>query len=69
MQISGELIEDNIIINKPNDVGRLYNKSNFGKPLSGNKLQLNLLEGVFLLDEGKISIKKGKEKIDLVSRF
>ena len=67
MQISGELIEDNIIIKKPNDVGRLYNKSNFGKPLSGNKLQLNLLEGVFLLDEGKISIKKGKEKIDFES--
>lgn len=63
MQISGELIKDKIIIKKPKDVGRLYNKSHFGKPISGNKLELNLLEGVFLLDEGKITIKKGKEKI------
>jgi tRNA-intron endonuclease len=64
MQTSGDLIKDNIRINKPKDVGRLYNKSNFGKPLRGNKLQLDLIEGLFLIDEGKILIKKGKEKID-----
>ena len=64
MQIFGELIKDIVIIKNPKDVGRLYNKSNFGKPLSGNKLELDLLEGIFLLDEGKILITKGKEKID-----
>jgi tRNA-intron endonuclease len=65
MQIYGELIKHHIIIKKPKDIGRLYNKSHLGKSLSGNKLQLDLLEGVFLLDEGKIKIKKGKDKIDL----
>ena len=58
MQIFGELIKDNIIIKNPKDVGRLYNKSNFGKPISGNKLELDLLEGIFLLEEGKILIKR-----------
>jgi tRNA-intron endonuclease len=64
MQISGRLIKDKIIVNKPKDVGRLFNKSHFGKIISGNKLELSLLEGVFLLAEGKIKIYKNKEKID-----
>jgi len=56
MQISGKLINDKIIIDKPKDVGRLYNKSHFGEALSKNKLELDLLEGVFLLEEEKIKI-------------
>jgi tRNA-intron endonuclease len=64
MIITGELVKDKIIISKPKDVGRLYNKSNFGKPLSGNKLELDLIEGVFLRDEGKIKIKKDKTEVD-----
>jgi len=62
MQISGELKEDRVIIQKPKDVGRLYNKSHFGKPLSGNKLELDLIESIFLLDEGKIKIMKEKKE-------
>jgi tRNA-intron endonuclease len=63
MQISGELIKDKIIIKKPKEVGRLFNKSHFGKIISGNKLELDLLEGIFLLEEKKIIIYKNKEKI------
>jgi tRNA-intron endonuclease len=62
MQISGEFIGNKIIIKKPQEVGRLYNKSHFGKVIKGNKLQLDLLEGVFLLDEGKIRIFQNKEE-------
>ena len=64
MQISGELVKNKIIIKRPKEVGRLYNKSHFGKIVSGNKLELNLLEGLFLLDEGKIIIYQNKERID-----
>jgi tRNA-intron endonuclease len=64
MIITGELFKDKIIISKPKEVGRLYNKSSFGKPLSGNKLELDLIEGVFLRDEGKIKIKKGKTEVE-----
>jgi tRNA-intron endonuclease len=56
MQISGKLINGKIIVDKPKDVGRLYNKSHFGEPLAGNKLELDLIEGVFLLEDGKIKI-------------
>lgn len=64
MMISGELVKDKILVEKSKDVGRLYNKSSFGQLLSGNKLQLDLIEGIFLLDEKKIQIFKGKKEID-----
>ena len=63
MQTSGKLINDKIIVDKPKDVGRLYNKSHFGETLSENKLELNLLEGVFLLEEDKIKIYSNKSEI------
>jgi len=62
MNASGELIKNKIIVKKSKDVGRFYNKSRLGKTISGNKLQLDLLEGIFLLGEGKIKIfQEGKE--------
>jgi len=64
MQISGKLIKNKIIVRKPKDIGRLYNKSHFGKIIGGNRLELNLLEGIFLLGEGKIDIYHNKKKLD-----
>lgn len=64
MQISGELIDDKIIVKKPKDIGRLYNKGHFGKSITGNKLQLDLLEGSFLLGEDKIRMFYNKEEMD-----
>lgn len=64
MKISGEIEDKHITVSKSRDVGRLYNKSHFGKTTKGNKLQLNLLEGAFLLGEGKINIFKKEENVD-----
>jgi tRNA-intron endonuclease len=61
-EIIGELLDNRITIKKSKDVGRLYNKSRFGETISGNKLVLNLIEGVFLVDEGKLKVyQKGNE--------
>jgi len=74
MKIKGKFIDEKIIIEKPKDIGRLYNKSHLGNSFSGNKLELDLIESCYLLDEDKISIKKDKETInfegliDLTSR-
>ena len=64
MQISGELIKEKIIVKKPKDVGRLYNKSHFGKMTPKGYLELDLLEGVFLKGEGKIRIIQEKQDLD-----
>jgi len=63
MQMSGDLVKSKIIVKKAKDVGRLYNKSNFGKPLTDNQLELNLLEGVFLLGDNKINIYSKKKEV------
>jgi len=65
MMTNGELNKDKIIIKKPKDVGRLYDKSHFGKTTKGNLLQLDLLEAVFLLDEKKIDVYSEGKKTTL----
>ncbi|MBN2599824.1 MAG: tRNA-intron lyase [Candidatus Thermoplasmatota archaeon] len=67
MDISGELIDDHIFVKKASDIGRLYNKSHLGTLLSGNILQLSLLEGVFLLDERKMIVHQKKKQIPFSS--
>ncbi len=64
MKTQGKFIDEKIIIEKPKEIGRLFNKSHFGNPLSGNKLELDLIESCFLLDEDKISITKDEIKIN-----
>lgn len=64
MEISGELTDHTILIKKATDVGRLYNKSHIGTPLPGNHLSLDLLEGVFLLDEKKMRLFQKREEMD-----
>lgn len=71
MQISGELHGTGVIVKKPKDLGRLYSKSHFGTPLQGNKLQLDLLESVFLSGEQKLRVFQEKKEItfeDLVKQ-
>ena len=65
MMMSGKLIDNKIIVEKPNDVGRLHNKSHMGKPISENKLELDLLEGVFLLEDEKIRVFQENHEIKL----
>jgi tRNA-intron endonuclease len=67
MDISGELINDHILVKKASDIGRLYDKSHIGTLLPSNILRLSLLEGVFLLDEGKMILHQNKKQIQFSS--
>ena len=64
MKIKAKFTDDEIVVEKSKDVGRLHNKSHLGKTVRGNKLKLDIIEACFLLEEGKIDIKKGKELIN-----
>jgi tRNA-intron endonuclease len=67
MEISGELVGNHIVVKRPSDIGRLYDKSHIGRLLLPNSLQLDFLEGVFLLDEGKIRVTQNRKQIDFPS--
>jgi len=59
---TAELQEDQVIVTKPKDVGRLFNKSRFGTPLSKNQLRLDVIEACFLVEEKKLVVySKGKK--------
>lgn len=67
----GELISSSVIISKPKDVGRFYQKSQFGKTTSENTLELNLIESAFLLEEGKLIVFQNKTRMnfdDIISQ-
>ncbi len=56
MYSQGELIKNKIIITRSKDIGRLYDRSHFGKKISNEHLELDLIEGIYLLSESKIRI-------------
>jgi len=60
-----QLKEDKIFVTKSKDIGRLHDKSHFGALNKNHKLLLNFLEGVFLVEEGKIIIFYKNKKIDI----
>ncbi len=63
MKIKAKVVDGKIIVEKPKDVGRLHTKSHLGETIKEGKLELNLIESCFLLDEGKIDIKEEKKTI------
>jgi tRNA-intron endonuclease len=63
-KIIGEIIDDTIIIKKSKDIGRLFNKSRFGKTDKNNYLLLNLIEGFFLFEEEKLKIYENKIELN-----
>jgi len=64
MQVFGEFIDNQIIVKKQKDSGRLYNRSHFGTLNSKGQAQLDLLEGIFLLGENKIKIFENKKELN-----
>ena len=64
MKISGDLAKEKVVVKKPKDVGRLFNKSHFGNMKKNGHLEINLLEAVFLKGEGKINIYEQKKSLD-----
>lgn len=67
MDISGDLVNTHIIIKKSSDIGRVYTKSHIGKLNPPDRLQLDLIEGVFLLDEGKMRLYQNKKEVSFPS--
>jgi len=56
MDATGELTGQSVIVHKPRDIGRLYDKSHFGHRTRSGDLALNLLEAVYLADDDKLHI-------------
>jgi len=63
MQSLAEFHKNKITIKRSKDISRLYSNSHYGKIKEKDKLELNLLEGAYLLDEGKLRIFNKKKEM------
>jgi len=65
----GELFEDTVIVRDQKEGTQLYNKGNFGYPMSGGGLELDLIEATFLLECERLEITKGGSLVTFKDMF
>ena len=58
----GELVNDTVTVSEQKEASQLYNKGNYGYPLSGGGLELDLSEALYLVESNRLQVfSKGKE--------
>jgi len=67
--VPGILKENSVIITDQKESSQIYNKGNFGYPISGGGLELDLIEATFLLEAGRLEVFKDDEKMTFESLF
>jgi tRNA-intron endonuclease len=58
-----ELRGRDIVIKDKAEASQIHNKGYFGTPLSGGSLKLELIEGIFLSESGKVNVRKKGKKL------
>jgi len=58
-----------VIVADQKEGSQIYNKGNFGYPLSGGSLELDLIEATFLLETGRLEVLRGNGKMTFESLF
>ncbi len=65
----GELKEDTVVIEDQKEGTQLYNKGNFGYPMSGGGLELDLIEATFLVECNRLQVTKDGSPISMGEIF
>ena len=65
----GILKESSVIITDQKESSQIYNKGNFGYPLSGGSVELDLIEATFLLETGRLEVTRNGERMTFESLF
>jgi tRNA-intron endonuclease, archaea type len=62
-RLSAAFAEDRVLLDGSDESRELYNQSRYGSILESGKIQLSLVEGLYLLEKGKIDVKKGRARL------
>jgi tRNA-intron endonuclease len=65
----GVLQDDTVIIEDPKEGVQLYNKGNFGYPMSGGGLELDLIEATYLVECERLQVLKNGAPMSLGDIF
>ena len=60
--VEGIFANERVITESTDDARELYNQSRFGIILDGGKVQLTLIEGLYLTEKGRLAIKDKRNK-------
>ena len=61
---TGILVGGNVLVSNPDEANAIYNKGFFGEMLKGGKLNLSLVEALFLVDRERLKIFEGKKELN-----
>lgn len=62
--VKAEFEGERIVTEATNEARELYNKNRFGTLLEEGKVQISLMEAVYLAEKKRVSLKQGKKKLD-----
>lgn len=65
----GELRDDAVIISDQKEGCQIYNKGNYGYPMSGGGLELDLIEATFLLESGRLKVASDGTEVTFPQLF
>lgn len=61
-KVAAEMIKERVITENSDPARELYNQGRYGKIMGNGKVQLSLVEALYLIEKGRIEIKEGKRK-------
>lgn len=67
--MSGELFEDSVIIRDQKEGSQLYNRGNYGYPMRGGGLELDLVEATYLCECKRLSVTYRNEEMSFEELF
>lgn len=67
--MTGELIDDTVVIHEQKEGSQLYNKGNYGYPRSGGGLDLDLVEATYLVECRRLEVTYQGEKMSFEDLF
>lgn len=65
----GELRGERVIVDDPAEASALHNRGWFGTPRPGGGLELSLLEAVYLVEAGRLEVRKGGVDVSMRALF
>lgn len=66
---TGKFDGKNVIIDDGAEASQIYNKGYFGLPQKGGGLQLDIIEAIYLVEAGKLNVRKGRSALGIEKLF
>lgn len=67
--MTGELIDDVVYVRDQTEGNRLYSKGNYGYPMRGGGIELDLIEATYLVESKRLQVFLGKEEMTFEDLF